>query len=94
MLGSKSSSLGGGCGLAKDKSFEELRFEHLQENPNGCPLTLENAKSSCLPQQLLWILGRVLDCEPIRPTVVNLVSVWRSQILLVLKKKLVEMMTN
>lgn len=84
-LGSKSVSsfyLGGGGGgsvgssLRQDKSFEEMRYEHLQEHPGGCPLTLHGTEGSCLPVRLLWILGRLLDSEHqlIRSTVMELVS--------------------
>lgn len=75
-LGSKSvsSSYLGGSTLRQDKSFEELRFEHMQESPTGCPLTLEKVENGSLPVRLLWILGRILDCEAIRMTVVELVS--------------------
>lgn len=73
VLGSKSTS----CPtISADKSFEELRFEHFHESTTGsCPV-LEGAEGGCLPMRLLWILGRVLDCEAIKSTVIDLVGVY------------------
>ena len=66
-----SSYLGSSTVVRHDKSFEELRYEYLQENPS---LTLKGAESGCLSVRLLWILRRMLDCEQIRPVVIELVS--------------------
>lgn len=76
VMGSKSICSGlGGSTVSADKSFEELRFEHVQESSQvtDYPTTLVAVEGGCLPVRLLWILGRILDCEPIRSTVVNLV---------------------
>lgn len=77
---SLSSSYFGGSssqpGPQHDKSFEELRYEHLQEHPpgpGGCPLTLQGSQAKSLCVRWLWILGRLLDCQHIRSTVVELV---------------------
>lgn len=84
-LGSKSvSSLLGVSGVHGEKSFEELRYEHLREEVSKCPLTLQSAESSCLSLRLLWILGRVLDCEQLRPVVVKLVGITEKVIFLFL----------
>lgn len=76
LLGSKSASLPGGSTISADKSFDEMRFEHFHESPDDCPATLDGVEGGCLPLRLLWILGRVLACESIRSTVVDLVSMY------------------
>lgn len=74
VLGSKSTSCAGGVSTATpDKSFEEMRFEYFHANITSGTPTLEEAGAGCLPMRLLWILGRILDCEPIRSTVIDLV---------------------
>ena len=81
VLGSKSASScpGGGSTVSPDKSFEEMRFEHFHETVTGSSPALEGAEEGCLPMRLLWILGRFLDCEPIRSAMIDLVCRRRSE---------------
>ena len=55
------------------KSFEELRMEHLQENSHDSPRTLESVEGCGLSLRWLWILERILGCQHVRNTVMNLV---------------------